>query len=124
MKWMTLKRCTQPVYRIKCSGRHVIERSPVIRNEIFGLQQLEQGESIGAGEVPFSKSRFPPGGVSYGQQGNIEASTIDCQMILYKPCGIGRERRVTGKKTGRLISIYQIHICCTPPSVDPVSVSF
>jgi hypothetical protein len=62
--------------------------------------------------------------VSYRQQGNIEVSTIDCQMILYKPCGIGRERRVAGKKTRRLISIYQIHIGCAPPSVDPVSVSF
>ena len=103
---MTLKRCTQPVYRVERSGRDMIEGSPVIGNEVLRLQHLEQGKSVGAGEMPLSKSRFPPGGVTDGQQSDVEVSSVSGEMILNQPGGVVSERRITGKEAGRLIGIY------------------
>ena len=45
------------------------------------------------------------------------------QIILYEPRGAGSQRCVAGKKTRGFISIYQIHISRTPPSVDSVPAS-
>ena len=120
---MALKRGAQPVYRIKRSGRYVIERPPVIRDEVLRLKQLEQGESVGAGEVSLSKSGLPPGRVPDRKQGDIEISAMDGQMILDETCGIGGERCVASKKTRRFISIYQIHIGRAAPPIDSVAIS-
>jgi hypothetical protein len=61
--------------------------------------------------------------VPNGEQGDIEASTMHGQMILYEPCGVGREGRIAGEETRRFISIYKIHIGRTAPAVDSVSIS-
>ncbi len=102
---MILERRPEPVDCIEGGRRHVIKSAPVIRNEVSGLEPLEKGQGIGAGEMSFPEARLPPGRVSDRKQSQVETSSVGSQMIFDKVRGIGSERRITGKKAGGFNSL-------------------
>src|SRR5438552_5044492 len=119
---MALKRSSESVNRVEGSRCNMIESPPVIWNEVLGLKSLKQSKSITAGKVPFAKPGLPPRCMSDGKKGEIQTSSI-CDKIFFNQVScITGERRISGKKAGYLISIYEIHICCTSPAIDTVSV--
>ena len=102
---MALKRSSESVNRVEGSRCDMIESSPVIRNEVLGLESLKQGKSITAGKVPFAKPWLPPRRMSDGKKGEIQASSI-CDKMFFNQVGrITAKRSISSKKAGYLISI-------------------
>ena len=78
----------------------------MIRNEVSGLEPLEKGQGIGAGEMPFTKTRLPPGCMSDRKKCQVETSSVGSQLLFDQVRGIGSKRGIAGKEAGGLISLY------------------
>ena len=102
---MILERNSQPINGVKCRRRDVIERAPVVRNEVSGLQPLEQCEGIVAGQMSFPESRLPPWRMPYRQQRQIEVSSLVEELLFHHVCRIALQSRVASEKARDFISI-------------------
>src|SRR5687767_5580914 len=91
--------------RIMGFGCHVIERAPVVRDEISRVQSVEQGECVTAGEVALSKPGLPPRSMADWQQRHIQPPSGNCHVILNEMGAFRSQSGITGKETGELISI-------------------
>ena len=60
MQRMILECHSQSVNCIESSRRNVIERSPVVGNEVPGVESLEKSQRIAAREMPFAEPGLPP----------------------------------------------------------------
>ena len=81
---MVLQGCSEPVDCIEGRRCNVIERPPVIRDEVSSFQSLEEGEGIGAGQMTFAKARLPPRSVSDGEKRQVQIPPTGNQMILHE----------------------------------------
>ena len=102
----------------------MIESSPVIRDEVLGLESFKEGKRITASKVPLTKAWLPPGCMSDRKQSEIQASAMCEEMFFHQVCCITGKRSISSKEAGYLIGIYQIHVCSAPPAIDAVSVAF
>src|SRR5687768_12479827 len=104
--------------------RYVVERAPVIGNEVPRIESVEQSERISTGEVTFPEPWLPPRSVTYGKQGQVETSLPLSEMFFHhRPTGVG-QCRVAGKETGCRIGIKKVHICRPAPPVHTVAMTF
>src|SRR2546423_1523302 len=117
MQRMALQRCPQSINRIECSRRYVIERTPVIGNEVLRLEALEQSERVIARQMSFAETGLPPRSMADWQECQIEIPPSGHQLPLHHIRGIGHQRRISRKETRHFISIEQIHIRGAAPSV-------
>ena len=102
---MVLESRSEPVDRIERSRRDVIERSPVVRDEVAGLESLEQNESIGAGQMPFRKP-VSTTARSRWEEAPRRDSAGGNQVILHEVRGvIGQSRSPAKKAEVLLVSI-------------------
>src|SRR6476620_7836134 len=106
MQGMVLKRFSQTIDRVECGRRDVVERTPVVRDEVFRLESLEQRERIAARQVPLAKSGLPPRRVADGQQGQIQRSSPLEKVPFHEMSRIRHQRSITGKEARGLVSIY------------------
>ena len=103
---MVLKRFSQAIDRVERRRRDVVERTPVVWDEVFRLEPLEQRERIAARQVTFAEPRLPPRCVADRQKSQIQRSTLLEKVPFYEMGRIRHERSVAGKEAGYLISIY------------------
>lgn len=95
---MVLERRSQSVDSIERRRRHVIERAPVIGNEVFRLQPLEQRKRIVAGQMPFTKTWLPPGSMADWQKGQIEMSSFGEKLPLHHMGCVRHQRGIPGEE--------------------------
>src|SRR5215208_4958041 len=124
MQWMILEGSPQSVDRVKGSRCHVIECAPVIRDEVSGLESLEEGKRVTAGKMTLTESGFPPGRVADWQERKIEIASRCLQMFLDQVRRVRGKRGVAGEEAGHLVSINKVHICRVPPAIDAVAAPF
>ena len=87
---MVLESRSQAVDRIERGRCDVVEGSPVIRDEVPGLESFEENQSIAAGKMPFSKTRLPPRRVADGQKCHVQITPSRNQMVIDQVCSVGR----------------------------------
>jgi len=74
---------------------HLVERAPVVRDQIASAEPLEEHEGIVARQVASAKARSPPGGVANRQQRNIDPAA-NGQLVR-----AGVKSRVAGEEHAR-----------------------
>ena len=57
---MILQCRPQSIDRIESSRRDVIERPPVVGDEVSGVESLKESQCIAARQMTFAKSGLPP----------------------------------------------------------------
>ena len=87
---MVLESCSQAVDRIKRGRRDVVEGSPVVRDEVTGLESFEENQSIAAGQMSFAKTRLPPRCVSDGEECHVQITPGGNQVVIDQVRSIGR----------------------------------
>ena len=87
---MVLEGCSQAVDRIERGRCHVVERSPVVRDEVTGLESFEENQSITAGQMPFPKTRLPPRRMADGEQCYVQITPSSNQVVIDQVRSIGR----------------------------------
>ena len=95
---MVLECRSQPVDCIESSRCDVIERPPVVGNEVSGVESLEKSQRITASEVAFAKPWLPPRRVPDGQEGQVQVPSFRDEVVLDKVCRVGGKGRVSGKE--------------------------
>src|SRR5688500_12303461 len=93
------------VDRDECGRGNVIERSPVLRDEIARSQLRKESEGAGAGDMSLSTPRFPCRRVANGKQCEIELPPASSHVPVHE-CGRVRcKRSVAREKAAEHISI-------------------
>ena len=95
---MILECHSQSVNCIESSRRNVIERSPVVRDEVSGLESLEKSQRIATREMTFAESGLPPRRMPDWQESEIQIPSFCNQVVLDEVCRIGGEGRISGKE--------------------------
>ncbi len=91
--------------RIVGFGRYMVERSPVIWDEIPCVQPVKQCQRITTREMAPSKSRLPPWRVTDRQQGDVQPSIGESQVLFNQIRTIWRKRSIPGKETRQIFSL-------------------
>ena len=95
---MILECRSQSVDCIESSRCDVIERPPVVGDEVSGVESLEKSQRITAREMALAKSGLPPWRMPDGQEGQIQVPSFRDEVVLYEVCRFGGKGRVPGKK--------------------------
>ena len=95
---MVLECRSQSVDRIESSRCYVIERPPVVGDEVSRVESLEKSQRITAREVTLTKSGLPPRRVPDGQEGQVQVPSFRDEVILDEVCRVGGKGRVSGKE--------------------------
>src|SRR5205814_4717375 len=120
---MVLKRCPQPVDRIKCRRSYVVERDPVVRYEVSGFEPLEKHKRVTARQMAFAETGLPPGRMADWEKSKVQASPIGEQMLLDQVRCIRCQSCIAGKKARYFFSLDEIHISRTSPPIYVVAVT-
>jgi hypothetical protein len=78
---MILECRSQSIDCIESSRRDVIERPPMVGDEVSGVESLEKGQRITAREVTLSKSGLPPRRMPDGQEGQVQVPSLRDEVV-------------------------------------------
>src|SRR5438105_6772172 len=113
--WMRRQGSSQAIDRIERRRRDVVERSPMIRNQVLRAEAVEKAERVAACKVAFSKSELPPRSVTDWQQRDIKAPPFVAKVFVDQVGGLLVECRITGEENGGVPAFNQVHVACVPP---------
>ena len=102
----------------------MLERTPVVRNQVASVEPVKQVEGIVGAEVSTSESRLPPRGMAYGQKCYIELAISAMNVFTDQSVRVCRERRVTSEEARFVASIDQIHVGGTSPAIYRVTTAY
>lgn len=120
---MVLQCCPQSIDRIERGRRYMIERAPVIGNEVLRSKALEQSERVSTRQMSLTEPGLPPRSMSDWQKRQIEMPPLLEQLSLHQVRRVRHQRRISGEKARNLISIQQIHIRGAAPPIYTIAVA-
>jgi hypothetical protein len=60
----------------------MVERPPVVGDEVSGVESLKKRQCVTARHVPFAESRLPPRRMLNRQESQIQAPSIRAEVVL------------------------------------------
>ena len=102
----------------------MIERTPVVRHEVARTQLVEQPKRIVGTQVSPTKARFPPWGIPYRKQGEVEITSTFVNHLADHSIGIRHQPGVASEETRLVAGVEQIHVRRASPSVYRITAAF
>lgn len=98
MAWKLISEAVDRVMRLR---RHMIERPPVIGDEIPCLQAIKQRQRVGRRQMALSEAgKLPAGSVPDRKERHVELSAFRRNVLIDHACTLRRQGGVASKETG------------------------
>ena len=99
----------------------MLERAPMIRDQVTRFEPVEQLERIIGTQMTASKPGFPPRCVTDGEKRDVEAALIPVNDVGNDTMRIRRQGSIAGKEARFIAGVEQIHVGRTAPPIKGVA---